>query len=82
MNRCKYYRREKDGRVETKEVEVTQLKKELYRRVKVKKSIWHPNGVTKPAQRIPTVAQVNRAMVKAGWTRTRLWTVIEARKPA
>ena len=34
------------------------------------------------AKRIPTVAQVNRAIVKAGWTRKKLWTVIEARKSA
>ena len=67
MNRVKFYRRLKDGRVDTKELEVTQLKKELYLAL---------------AQRIPTVAQVNRAIVKAGWTRKKLWTVIEERMAA
>ena len=68
--------------METKEVEVTQSKKELYRTVNVKKSVFRPNGGVKRAQRIPTVAQVNRAMVKVGWTRKKLWTVIQLKDAA
>ena len=78
MNLVKYYRRLPDGRVDTKIVRVTQTKKEFIRLIPVKPSVLHPHGGLKRIPpKYPTVAMANRAMVKAGWTRKKLWTHLQ-----
>lgn len=73
MNTVKYYRKKLNGMVEVKAVKVTQTNAEIYR--------YRTNKLGQTVrlkQKHPTVAQADRAMLRRGFTRQRLWTTQQA----